>query len=171
MSDQVIENRLRKKRLEILGFEEEPAGLVIQRKAIRPAVRQIRGDHSQVDRPRPSGSSCRGCGSLNRSAGSVPQILEGQRVIERLSCCRLDAVVQPFDERRLVVRNPRAVAAGTQAEAVWHEAVHEIAVKLEEDEGEYEYQNTRQRQQQKRDRDDRNRDDLEDTPGQRRPRK
>src|ERR1700733_10104551 len=98
MSHQMVDNRLRKERLEILGLEEKPARRIVQRKAVRPSKSQVRGDHPKVDRPRFLGSSCGRRARLNRSAGRLPQIPEGQRLIERLSGWRLNALVKPFDE-------------------------------------------------------------------------
>src|ERR1700685_3014235 len=100
MSYQVVENRLGKELLEILDLEEKPARLVVQRKAVRPPKSQVRGDHPKVDRPCLSASSCRRRVWLNWSAGSFPQILERQRLIERLAGCPPGGPLTPFAEGR-----------------------------------------------------------------------
>src|ERR1700738_3216938 len=99
----MLQDRLRKVWLQIVDPEEQPAHVIgwIERKAIRPAMREVGGINLQIDRGRRV-SDISLAEHAGRAARRVAQVRERQRlIIDRISTCgQLDGPMEKSGEVR-----------------------------------------------------------------------
>ena len=140
---------------QLAWFEEQAACFVLERHVVRATMREVGGEHLQIDRPQTL--AARVIEPIRGEARRVPQVLEGQRRIGfSAASSSLNQLVQPRHQRRffrLLFRlffrfAQSAWPAFAKPESVRNQAVHKIAIDAKRDAADHE-KNDQQRSPQR----------------------